>query len=136
MSVEINMIYWLLIITVKPTTPVLGLVKFSIPKTDVVHTKSGLILHYITEYRPANKIITFSVSLPMYADMCFLIPKGAMGKIPDCEDKEATVRVIRNTQQGLQNKNNQPIQPVEKQQDKAQTAPNVSPTTSLKGKQR
>ena len=134
MGVEIKVIYWLLIITVKPTTPVFGLIKFSIPKTDVVHTKSGLILHYITEYRPANKIITFSVSLPMYADMCFLIPKEAMGKIPECEEKEATVRVIRETQQGIQDKNNQPIQPVGKQEYITQTSPKVSPTTPLKEK--
>jgi hypothetical protein len=78
-----------------PTTHILALVKFTIPKTDVVHPKSGLILHYLAEYRPANKIITFTVSLPMYSDMCYLIPNEAMGKIPECEDKEATIREIK-----------------------------------------
>ena len=82
---------------------ILGLEKFTIPKNDVVHIKSGLILRYLSEYRPANKIITFTVSLPMYSDMCFLIPREAMGKIPDCQDKEATVREINTIQDELQN---------------------------------
>ena len=64
----------------------------------------------MSEYRPANKILTFSVSLPMYSDMCFLIPNEAMGKIPDCEDKEAMVRLIKETQRELQKKNNTRIQ--------------------------
>ena len=102
--------YWLLIIITIFTTHILGMVKFTIPKTDIVHPKSGLILHYMSEYRPANKILTFSVSLPMYSDMCFLIPNEAMGKIPDCEDKEVMVRLIKETQRELQKKNNTRIQ--------------------------
>ncbi len=74
----------LLFMIMVPTPHILGLVKFTIPKTDVVHPKSGLILHYLSEYRTANKIITFTVSLPMYSDMCFLIPNEAMGKIAEC----------------------------------------------------
>jgi len=84
------------------TTHILGLVKFTIPKTDVVHPKSGLILHYLSEYRPANKIITFTVTLPMYSDMYYLIPNEAMGKITECQDKEANVREIRAIQEELQ----------------------------------
>ena len=110
MGVMIKVIYWLLIVIIIYTTYSLALVKFTIPKTDVIHPKSGLILHYISEYRPANKILTFSVSLPMYSDMCFLIPNEAMGKIPDCEDKEAMVRLIKETQRELQKKNNTRIQ--------------------------
>ncbi len=116
MSVMIKVMYCLLIIIAVHTTHIFGLVKFTIPKTDVVHPKTGLILHYRTEYRPANKIVTFTVSLPMYSDMCFLIPNEAMGKIPDCEDKEATVRVIRETQQKLQRNSQDGIQPVERQE--------------------
>ncbi len=125
----IKVMHWLLIITTIHTTHILGLVKFTIPKTDVVHPKSGLILHYMSEYRPANKIVTFSVSLPMYSDMCFLIPNEAMGKIPDCEDKEATVRVIRETQRELQKNNNTRIQPVARQEDTVGIFANVSQTT-------
>jgi hypothetical protein len=76
-------------------TPITGLIKFTIPKTDVVHPKSGLILHYLSEYRPANKIITFTVTLPMHSDMCYLIPSQAMGKIPECNEKEATIREMK-----------------------------------------
>ncbi len=76
-------------------THILGLVNFSIPKADVVHPKSELMLRYLSEYRPANKIITFTVILPMYSDMCYLIPHDAMGKIAECNEKEATIREIR-----------------------------------------
>jgi len=90
-------------------------VKFTIPKTDVVHPKSGLILHYVSEYRPANKIITFTVSLPMYSDMCYLIPSEAMGKIAACKDKEAVIREIRAIQ-GQEEKN----KTLSKRQDETQ----------------
>jgi hypothetical protein len=95
MRIIIKLIHLSLLMTLVPTTQILGLVKFTLPKTNIVHTKSGLILHYLSEYRPANKIITFTVSLPMYADMCYLIPNIAMGKIPECQAKEATIRQIR-----------------------------------------
>ena len=38
----------------------------------------------------------------MYSDMCYLIPNEAMGKIPECEDKEAVMRLIKETQQETQ----------------------------------
>lgn len=63
-----------------------SLVSFTIPKTDVVHTKSGLMLHYLTEFQPGNNIVTFVVTIPMLEDMCYLIPIGAMKKIPKCMD--------------------------------------------------
>lgn len=134
MGVIIKIMHYLLIITAILITHLLALVKFTIPKTDVVHPKSGLILHYRSEYRPANKIVTFSVSLPMYSDMCFLIPNEAMGKIPDCEDKEATVRVIRGTQQDLQRNNNGQVQPEVEvqpgvQRDNTGSSANLSETT-------
>ncbi|CAF4321671.1 unnamed protein product [Rotaria sp. Silwood2] len=62
-----------------------GLINFTIPKTDIVHTKSGLILHYLSEYRPADKIVTFTVTIPMVPDMCYLIPQRAKRKIPHCQ---------------------------------------------------
>jgi hypothetical protein len=98
MGTIMKLTYILLCMNVVLITPIIGLVKFTIPKTDVIHPKSGLILHYVSEYRPANKIITFTVTLPMYSDMCYLIPHEAMGKIPECNDKEATIREIRSIQ--------------------------------------
>ncbi|UJR24368.1 hypothetical protein I4U23_005745 [Adineta vaga] len=65
-------------------TPTWSLANFTIPKSDIVHTKSGLILHYLSEYRPANKIVTFTVTIPLVEDMCYLIPKAAIKKIPYC----------------------------------------------------
>ena len=82
--------------------PISALVKFAIPKSDVVHTKSGLIFHYLSEYRPANEIISFTVTIPMYLDMCYLVPSVAMGKIKECFDKEAGVRQFTAYQQKLQ----------------------------------
>ena len=65
--------------------PTSGLINFAIPKADILHTKSGLILQYLSEYRPANRIVTFTVTIPMYPDMCHLVPKGSMKKIPQCQ---------------------------------------------------
>lgn len=56
----------------------------TLPKTNVVHGTSGLILHYLSEYKPANRIVTFTVSIPMVPDMCYLIPIKSMKKIPQC----------------------------------------------------
>jgi hypothetical protein len=56
-----------------------------IPKSDIIHTASGLILHYTSEYRPSNKIVTFTVTFPMVKDMCYLIPLSAVKKIPACK---------------------------------------------------
>jgi hypothetical protein len=105
MRIIIKLIYLLLLMILVPTTHILGLVKFTLPKTDIVHTKSGLILHYLSEYRPANKIITFTVSLPMYADMCYLLPNSAMGKISECQNKEDTMQQIRKINNEVQKNN-------------------------------
>lgn len=94
----------LIIINMVSITHILGLVKFTIPKTDVVHPKSGLVLHYLSEYHPANKIITFTVILPMYLDMCYLIPYEAMGKIAVCNAQEAVIREIREIRKKIQDK--------------------------------
>ena len=66
-------------------TPTFALVNFTIPKTDIVHTRSGLILHYLSQYQPSNKIVTFTVTIPMVEDMCYLIPTSSMKRIPLCE---------------------------------------------------
>lgn len=55
-----------------------------IAKTDIVHATSGLILQYKSTYRPANKVITFSATIPMTADMCYLVPVSVLKKIPRC----------------------------------------------------
>lgn len=70
-----------------------------LPKSDIIHTASGLILHYVSEYRPAHKVVTFTASLPMVPDMCFLIPFAAMKKIPECKklfDKNKTTNIDQN----------------------------------------
>ncbi|CAF1521512.1 unnamed protein product [Adineta ricciae] len=85
----------LLFIGMMLTTYTNGLIKFKLPKTDIIHPKSGLVMQYLSEFRPANKIITFTVTIPMYSDMCYLVPNVAMGKIPQCMEKEATMREIR-----------------------------------------
>lgn len=55
-----------------------------LPKRDVLHKPSGLIMKYISEYKPANDITSITVSIPMVGDMCYLIPRKAMIKIPQC----------------------------------------------------
>jgi len=86
------------------TKPTLGLINFTVPKTDIVHTKSGLILHYLSEYRPANKIITFTVTIPMVPDMCYLIPRVAMRRIPHCRTS-AAIMEKRTKEKAIMEKN-------------------------------
>ena len=55
-----------------------------LPRSDVLHASSGLIFHYLSDYSPANRIASFTVSIPMTIDMCYLIPVNAIRKIPHC----------------------------------------------------
>ena len=55
-----------------------------LPRSAVLHASSGLIFHYLSDYSPANRIASFTVSIPMTIDMCYLIPVNAIRKIPDC----------------------------------------------------
>ncbi|CAF1535619.1 unnamed protein product [Adineta ricciae] len=84
----------MLLFTSLLATPIYSLVNFTIPKSDVVHTKSGLIFHYLSQYRPANRIVTFTVTIPMLEDMCYLIPKVAMKKIPYCFPNSTMAKTI------------------------------------------
>ena len=61
-----------------------------LPRADIIHATSGLILRYLSDYKPANRIVTFTVTLPMVPDMCYLIPIMSMRKIPQCN--HATTR--------------------------------------------
>jgi hypothetical protein len=91
MLVSVNIGQLLVFIFGLVSVPSSGLVNFSIPKADILHTKSGLILQYLSEYHPANRIVTFTVTIPMYPDMCHLIPKGSMKKIPQCQPNSAVM---------------------------------------------
>lgn len=64
--------------------PAMQSINLTLPKTDIIHTTSGLILHYLSDYKPSNNIVTFTVTIPMVADMCYLIPIKSMRKIPQC----------------------------------------------------
>lgn len=57
---------------------------FTIPKKDIIHANSGLLLQYKSSYRPANKVITVSTAIPMVADMCYLVPISALKQISQC----------------------------------------------------
>ena len=56
-----------------------------LPSSNVVHASSGLIMHYLSNYSPSNRIVSFTVSVPMTIDMCYLIPINAIRKIPHCQ---------------------------------------------------
>ena len=64
------------------------------PRADIIHATSGLILNYLSDYYPAEKIVTFSVAIPMVADMCHLIPLTALKKIPRCNLTNSPVNFI------------------------------------------
>lgn len=56
-----------------------------LPSSDVVDASSGLILHYLNNtYSPSNRIISFTVSIPMTIDTCYLIPLNIIQKISRC----------------------------------------------------
>lgn len=55
-----------------------------LPKTDILHSTSGPIMHYLSDRQPANQNVTFRAAIPMAADMCYLPPVGATKKIPQC----------------------------------------------------
>ena len=99
---NIKIFYPLLVIVGILNMPISGLVNFTLPKADIVHTKSGLILHYLSEYRPADQIVTFTVTIPMVPDMCCLIPRGAMKKIPHCHPKAPIMQKFAREQSTLQ----------------------------------
>ena len=67
-TLDVKIFQLLMIITLIPT---FALVNFTIPKTDIVHTRSGFILHYLSQYQPSNKIVTFTVTIPMVKDVLF-----------------------------------------------------------------
>ena len=55
-----------------------------LPKGNVLHKSSGLVMQYVSEYKPANNIASITVSIPMTRDICYLIPLKATRKIPQC----------------------------------------------------
>lgn len=59
----------------------------SIPKGDILHKQSGLILQYLSEYKPSNDVISLKIALPVSGDMCYLLPLTVMEKIVQCNDK-------------------------------------------------
>ena len=75
----------LLLITLMKLEMITSIKILEIPKADIIHTASELVLHYISDYQPSNKVVTFIASFPMVEDMCFLIPLSAMKKIPECK---------------------------------------------------
>ncbi len=56
-----------------------------LPRSDILHASSGLILHYLNDCSPCNRVISLTVSFPMTADMCYLIPINVIRKIPACQ---------------------------------------------------
>jgi hypothetical protein len=42
-------------------------------------------MQYLSDYKAAEQIMAFTVSIPMVADMGYLIPIVAAKKIPQCE---------------------------------------------------
>ena len=55
-----------------------------LPQQNVLHKSSGLIMKYISEYKPANDVIAITISIPVVTDMCYIVPWKAMIKIPQC----------------------------------------------------
>lgn len=56
-----------------------------LPQRDVLHKSSGLVMKYVSEYKPANEVMAITISIPVVASMCYIIPWRAMKKIPICD---------------------------------------------------
>ncbi|CAF4844361.1 unnamed protein product, partial [Rotaria sp. Silwood2] len=68
-----------------------------LPKRDTLHKSSGLIMKYLSEYKPANDVTSISIAIPMVSDMCYIIPLKAMKKIPQCNIKTKQEKNERGT---------------------------------------
>lgn len=79
------MSYWSTLLLVFTSMSQCTSLPFQIPKSDILHASSGLIFHYLSNYSPADRVVSLTVSIPMTKDMCFLIPLNALRKIPDCQ---------------------------------------------------
>jgi hypothetical protein len=55
-----------------------------LPRTNIIHSTSGLVLQYLAQYAPADNIISFTVAIPLTLDMCYLLPLHTLHKIPQC----------------------------------------------------
>ena len=56
----------------------------SLPQSNVVDASSGLVFRYLSNYLPADNVVSFTVAFPMTWDLCYLIPLHAFRKIPAC----------------------------------------------------
>lgn len=57
-----------------------------LPQRDVLHKSSGLVMKYLSEYKPANEVMAITISIPVVTSMCYIIPWRAMKKIPLCDN--------------------------------------------------
>ena len=67
----------------QPASSATSLIK--LPSSDIVHASSGLILQYINKHTPADRIASFTMSIPLSTDTCYLLPPNAIRNIPDCD---------------------------------------------------
>lgn len=56
-----------------------------LPQRDVLHKSSGLVMKYLSEYKPANEVMAITISIPVVPSMCYIIPWRAMKKMATCE---------------------------------------------------
>ena len=75
-----------------------------LPKQDTVHKSSGLIFQYLSEYKPANNIMTFTVSIPVVKDMCYLLPMNAIKKIHQCNARRTPSDTVEKKRQETENR--------------------------------
>ena len=64
--------------------PLVSVSCLTLPRADIVHASTGLLMHYLSEYSPANRLVSFTVSIPMSKDMCYLLPLAVVRKLPFC----------------------------------------------------
>ena len=76
------MFLWLSLVVLGCVTTTLSLTP--LPLSNIIHPTSELVLEYLSDYSPADKIIPFIVSIPLTRDMCYLLPLHALQQIPDC----------------------------------------------------
>ena len=105
LRIAINGMFTPLLLSLLQPTP---RVTILLPKRDIVHKSSGLIMKYISEYKPASDVISITVSIPMIRDMCYIMPWKAMVKIPQCnitsqqEDKSLLGNTLNTTMESNQ----------------------------------
>ena len=54
--------------------PLVSTTTILLPQRNVLHKSSGLVMKYLSEYKPENDVTAITISIPVVIGMCYIIP--------------------------------------------------------------